>query len=359
MRAEPAAPGVDVHLFRYVESEKALVPLPYRPGRGVHGEPRLVVERSRASQLAVGDIVARVGETRVRTRTELVRALDDVSPGAAIALNILRDGAEIDVSRKPVARESDAAGDEKPRIVDLFDDLGVAFAGYPLDLGEQSRIGECSPRGIAFELELGSYLIVLRRDGEPDVRFPISVPQGDDGDIVVELPERTPSDEGRERWPIILMSWFTAAEYVAWKNRHDTEGFVYALPNDVQWLAAARGADQRAYVWGDYLVWSYAWCFLGRDDGLPGDVGRSPLDESVYGVRDMKGSAREILADRLGPPNMASVRGGSWNSVFEGNISSESGTTEDTEDTEQKKRESTDEVPRFPLGFPPRSCVQR
>jgi formylglycine-generating enzyme required for sulfatase activity len=115
----------------------------------------------------------------------------------------------------------------------------------------------------------------------------------------------------REDLPMYGIPQFAAVEYAHWRSKK--EGWRYRLPTDGEWERAARGADARIHVWGDYLVWSFCCCPNGtyRTPLYLQRVGISPMDESVFGVCDMAGSVQEFTSDR---PNdrysYNSVRGG-------------------------------------------------
>jgi serine/threonine protein kinase/formylglycine-generating enzyme required for sulfatase activity len=129
-----------------------------------------------------------------------------------------------------------------------------------------------------------------------------------------ELPGNWPA-----RRPILGVSQHAAMEYAHWRTGKERGPYRYRLPSDVEWEKAARGVDRRIHVWGDYLVWSFCWCPEGFPQRLPpDDVGVSPLDESVFGVRDLAGSVSEHTSGRprKGTIN-TSLRGGHWLSIDE------------------------------------------
>ena len=94
--------------------------------------------------------------------------------------------------------------------------------------------------------------------------------------------------------PLIGISYLAAVEYARWRTDTDGKGWRYRLPDDDQWEKAARGADGRVFVWGDYMVWSFSWnkhgvhSFSRRKPSPARVTGPSPFDEirrHLYGAR--------------------------------------------------------------------------
>lgn len=121
------------------------------------------------------------------------------------------------------------------------------------------------------------------------------------------------------RWPVLGVSWNDARAYCKWLElRHRSRGWSFSLPDDLQWEKAARGADGRYFPWGDHF--DYRFCSMARsvkgERKGPDEVGSFPLDESVYGVRDMAGNVSEwcgTLFDR--ERNIRVDRGAAWSFV--------------------------------------------
>ena len=131
------------------------------------------------------------------------------------------------------------------------------------------------------------------------------------------LPERDKDgDQWRADWPALGVSWHDAQAYAAWRGRRD--GVACTLPTEAQWEKAARGVDGRAYPWGN--AFDPALCCTGEKRlarAAPEPAGTYRHDRSVYGMRDVVGSAREWTADLArgeDGADMSTVRGGSWSS---------------------------------------------
>lgn len=131
-------------------------------------------------------------------------------------------------------------------------------------------------------------------------------------------------------WPVMLVSWSDAAACASDLARR--EGLPWRLPSEFEWEKAGRGADGRAFPWGDAFDPSF--CAMRHSlDGArrPSSILAFPADISPYGVRGLAGGVRDWCADRYlseGPANDGQrlvlepdaevegdrcFRGGSWN----------------------------------------------
>ncbi|MCB9551553.1 MAG: SUMF1/EgtB/PvdO family nonheme iron enzyme [Myxococcales bacterium] len=118
---------------------------------------------------------------------------------------------------------------------------------------------------------------------------------------------------GGQSWsgemPVVGLAPDDIAAYLGWRSEQD--GVAWRLPTELEWEKAARGAEGRAYPWGDRA--EPAFCHhLGSDGTGPHlrPIGAVEADRSVYGVRDLAGGVREYTADTQA--GAVVLRGGSW-----------------------------------------------
>jgi serine/threonine-protein kinase len=103
-----------------------------------------------------------------------------------------------------------------------------------------------------------------------------------------------------ERRPVVATTLEDADAYCNWLR--EVTGVVLRLPTADEWEKAARGADGRAYPWGDGFEPGFcASLWMGRPASGPPDVGRFPIDRSPFGMRDTAGGVWEWTGTTTGP----------------------------------------------------------
>jgi formylglycine-generating enzyme required for sulfatase activity len=114
--------------------------------------------------------------------------------------------------------------------------------------------------------------------------------------------------KGRERHPVVLVSWHDAMAYAEWLSRITEQR--WRLPTESEWEKAVRGTDGRIFPWGD----AFDATRLNSHDAGPFDtrpVGAYPSGASPYGIEDGAGQVFEWL-DKPISAKRAFVKGGSW-----------------------------------------------
>ncbi|MCC6227449.1 MAG: SUMF1/EgtB/PvdO family nonheme iron enzyme [Microthrixaceae bacterium] len=118
---------------------------------------------------------------------------------------------------------------------------------------------------------------------------------------------------------MFAISWGDATEYCAWVTaRCGGDLWELGLPTEDEWEKAARGPDGRAFPWSDDFDASFCrgtpQARAGEQtDVVPEPVGLFLIDRSVYGVRDVSGSMRELTSTASGARETFRIqKGGAW-----------------------------------------------
>ena len=196
LTSEP--PGADVFLARYVERERRLQPVLILPGEKSADEVRVVgkpflevesvweTERSAyqdAAKFLPGDRLLAVRGKDVVTYTDFATALQGAAEGESVPVRVLRRGESQVLEWIPFPqwpahlRELTIAPLKAGEVINVFYQFGFTFNAYPLEFGDDYRFGTTTA-GAALEWALppGSYLVVLRRDGFVETRYPLTIP---------------------------------------------------------------------------------------------------------------------------------------------------------------------------------------
>jgi formylglycine-generating enzyme required for sulfatase activity len=190
--------------------------------------------------------------------------------------------------------------------------IGYRFAvgRYPVTFEEYDRFAECT--GVERPNHGGSGL--LKALGAGGVEW------------------RNHSGLGRERWPVINVSWQDAQAYVRWLS--ETTGQTYRLLSEAEWEYAARAGTTTRYWWGDGISpenvfypkdisSSVAMAFCGPDAMPVGSYAANPWKLfDVHGIvrewvedcwnESYQGAPADGSAWTTGDCSRRVLRGGSW-----------------------------------------------
>jgi len=131
-------------------------------------------------------------------------------------------------------------------------------------------------------------------------------------------------------FPVTGVSWYEAMAFTKWLTDSMNDGFIYKLPSETEWEAAACGFEQRMYPWGDEYE-NYLCNNSESGIGTVATVGIFKKGDTPEGVSDLSGNVWEwtetlftfskISSDIHGEirskkadkkVNLLIVRGGSW-----------------------------------------------
>jgi serine/threonine protein kinase/formylglycine-generating enzyme required for sulfatase activity len=116
------------------------------------------------------------------------------------------------------------------------------------------------------------------------------------------------------RMAVNAVTHAAATAYASWLG--EKLGKPVRLLREEEWERCARGADGRLYPWGNGFDWALCKGALSKaGEPFPDPVGSFPRDVSVFGVRDLAGTVRE-LCDGWAREGYRLYKGGSWFNPF-------------------------------------------
>jgi len=167
-------------------------------------------------------------------------------------------------------------------------------------------------REITFR-EYLEFLQTLANDTLRQTRAPRITTRGQVTYLLKKVFKLEKADKKLADHPVYGISHNDALRYCLWRSKRDE--MTYQLPTEMEWEKAARGADLRAYPWGDFF--NPKFCKM-RDStkadrkGLSEDVLLFTQDKSAYGVHDMAGGVAEWTRSIMGRAHIKIYRGGSY-----------------------------------------------
>ena len=146
--------------------------------------------------------------------------------------------------------------------------------------------------------------LVLETRPEPSVFL---VRTGKECSLIFEEGRVRPGPETANQ-PVTCVTWMAARDYCRARGKR--------LPLELEWELAAKGSEGRAFPWGASLPKQDGVAFdRGHSTGEhPVDVGSSKQERTPQGIHDLGGNVSEWVADERGAGELATIRGGSWNS---------------------------------------------
>jgi hypothetical protein len=97
--------------------------------------------------------------------------------------------------------------------------------------------------------------------------------------------------EWRDDWPALGVTFHAARAYARWRSGRD--GREYDLPTYEEWIEAATGGSGWHYPFGDRFRPKWVKSCYARPEAIPEPILRYPIDESLAGVFDLTGGAKE------------------------------------------------------------------
>ncbi len=113
-----------------------------------------------------------------------------------------------------------------------------------------------------------------------------------------------------DNYPVVGVSWYEADAFCRWLTQKRQDGFIYRLPYEKEWEAAAAGKERRKYPWGEKC--NNTECnTIETEIERTSAVGIFKTGNTPEGLSDMAGNVWEWTKTSEAPEAYA-FRGGSW-----------------------------------------------
>lgn len=115
--------------------------------------------------------------------------------------------------------------------------------------------------------------------------------------------------------PVVGVSWYETEAFACWYTMIRNDDYIYRLPGEAEWQAAAAGYENRTYPWGD--EWDFTRCNCDEGDdtiGKTSAVGIFERGKTPDGIYDMAGNVWEWCLTKYDNGGFRVVRGGGWRS---------------------------------------------
>lgn len=115
--------------------------------------------------------------------------------------------------------------------------------------------------------------------------------------------------EGKNKEPVIWVTWFDAANFCQWAKK--------VLPTEKQWERAAKGTEGNEYPWGNEYQSDIANLSKGAGSkNKPVTVGSFPKSATKEGVHDLVGNVWEWVEDDYRPYKGSTYKNNYYNSGY-------------------------------------------